>query len=33
MSTRLVQLKNGGHRRVAVVEEPELRLLNADCIY
>ena len=33
MSTRLVQLKNGGHRRVAVVEEPELRLLNADCVY
>jgi hypothetical protein len=33
MSTRLVQLRNGGQRRVALVEEPALRLLNSDSVY
>jgi hypothetical protein len=32
MTTRLVQLKNGGQRRVALVEEPALRLLNSESI-
>src|ERR1044071_8978112 len=34
MSMRLIQLSNGTHRRVAVVEEPHLRLLSgASSIY
>ncbi len=33
MSTRLVQLKNGARRRVALVEEPALRLVNSDSVY
>lgn len=33
MSTRLVQLKNSGRRRVALVEEPHLRLLDVDSVY
>lgn len=33
MSIRLVQLKNPDLRRVALVEEPRLRLLNAESIY
>src|SRR5438270_363749 len=33
MSTRLIQLKNTGRRRVALVEEPHLRLLDTDSIY
>ena len=31
--TRLVQLQNGEQRRVAVVEEPRLRLLSFDHVY
>ena len=33
MSTRLIQLRNAGRRRVALVEEPHLRLLEADSVY
>ena len=33
MSIRLVQLQSGGTRRVAIVEEPQLRLLTADSVY
>jgi hypothetical protein len=33
MSARLIQLKNGGTRRVAVVDEPYLRLLATPSIY
>jgi hypothetical protein len=33
MSTRLVQLKHGERRCVALVEEPQLRLLNTDSVY
>jgi hypothetical protein len=33
MSTRLVQLKKDAQRRVAVVEEPQLRLLQAESVY
>jgi len=33
MSLRLVQLRSGDTRRVALVEEPNLRLLAADSIY
>jgi hypothetical protein len=33
MSTRLVQLSDGDGRRVALVEEPHLRLLSAQSIY
>jgi len=33
MSTRLIQLENTGRRRVALVEEPHLRLLDTDSIY
>ena len=33
MSTRLVQLRNGETRRVAIVEEPQLRLLAVASIY
>lgn len=33
MSTRLVQLRNGNVRRVALVEEPRLRLLSAESVY
>ena len=31
--TRLVQLQNGNDRRVAVVEEPRLRLLRTESVY
>ena len=31
--TRLVQLHNGKDRRVAIVEEPRLRLLRVECVY
>ena len=30
---RLVQLSNAGRRRVAAVEEPRLRLLDAESVY
>jgi len=33
MSTRLVQLENFGRRRVALVEEPHLRLLDVESVY
>lgn len=33
MSTRLIQLRKGDGRCVALVEEPQLRLLNADSVY
>ena len=33
MSTRLIQLENTSRRRVALVEEPHLRLLDTDSIY
>jgi hypothetical protein len=33
MSTRLVQLKNGNRRQAALVEEPHLRLLDAESVY
>lgn len=33
MKTRLVQLRNGSHRRVARVEEPHLRLLATESVY
>src|SRR5881296_1289697 len=33
MTLRLIQLKHGQLRRVAVVEEPHLRLLEAESVY
>lgn len=33
MSTRLIQLRNAGGPRVALVEEPRLRLLDAESVY